>query len=219
MRRKEVLFWILFIALCFGGGYLHGSLPTSFFAEQLKDKESRLRIVYVDLDLENSAIKETLSKNFAIDIVYLKRSTLSEVRQTLEKSPYPDLALIPIEWALRMKKENLLQPLIVELPEFAGDFQQTDYIIPTFWNIEKDLLKRWVLVAPIGSRQFERKISFTKMLFSPRVYDSILLRIPQRAVLKRIDDGSWPYEKKPSSVRDIPFHKIKTKNEHYNYFD
>ncbi|MFP5519738.1 MAG: hypothetical protein ACLGGX_07535, partial [Bdellovibrionia bacterium] len=209
------LFWIFFIAVCFGGGYLHGSLPQAYINKKIIKLDTPIRIAYSSLDLENPKILEVVDDRFGNRVVFLQKRTLPELRESLKQSPQPDIFIIPIEWADLLVKESALRSNNYMDFSLAPEFNATEFYIPFLWDLSDNNLKRWV----IGIRNSEpvdaRLLQFLYILYSEPTYERILTESKLRGVLKRLENQAWPQDKKPSFIRNIPLESIETKNPHY----
>ncbi len=142
MRWKEFSFWLLFLLLCFGAGYLHGNLP-DFRLQFAFSEPEKVRIVVFEKALFSPAIIHLLEEKTHTQIQIDEVSTWQEARLKTVLNPGAHLLFLPSYWIPPLVREGRLRTITSMkslldseiAPELRRTNEEKIYEVPLFWTL------------------------------------------------------------------------------------
>ena len=210
MKLKEGLYWLFFLTICFGAGFLHGSLPQNYLSKKLTAdptitiaiSEPRWKTETFQVILEEALNQEVSLKVFA---------SLEELLFQLSQNSDIDYGIIPSSWATILHKDQAISTFN-PVTELAPDFNLDSYEIPLFWKFENEQLNVYSFVALKKSSTIKHHQKRLHQILKKPTYEILLKETGLSGTLERLEMQSLKKELKPSFLRSLPLNQIKQRN-------
>lgn len=206
MKIKEGLYWLFFLGLCFGAGYLHGSLPQYYVTQKIVS-DPTLTIVLSEEAWKTETFQVVLEEALGREVELKTFKTIEELLFQLNQKVNFEYGILPSSWTEILAKENQLKNFKIN-NQIATDFLLESYEIPLFWNFTENQLFVFSFVAFKENQTRNAEKDLSKIL-KKHTYEILLKESRLSGTLERLEKQSLKKELKPSHLRTLPLKQIK----------
>lgn len=206
MKVKEGLYWLFFLGICFGAGYLHGSLP-QYYVTQKVVRDPTLTIILSSEDWKTETFQVVLEEALDREVELKTFKTIEELLFQLNQNADFDYGILPSSWTEILTKDNHLKNFKPNY-QVATDFLLENYEVPLFWNFSESQLFVYSFVAFKVNQTRDAEKDLSKIL-KKHTYEILLKETRISGTLERLEKQSLKKELKPSHLRTLPLKQIK----------
>lgn len=195
MKLKESLYWLFFLSLCLGAGYLHGSLPQYYVTQKIiRDPLITLAVNERQWITETFQVilEEALDQKVEVTVIENKEDLFSQISKI-------DYGILPIEWTKELFEKNKLKA-IQPSSQISTDFILNNYDNPLFWSFRDEKLFVFSFVAFDNGNNRNAQKDLNKIL-KKQTYEILLKETNISGTLERLEKQGIRPELKPSHLR------------------